>query len=1124
MDTSSDYRMTSWLERVRDRYGDDRVWRMVSLSHGIGEDNRFFDVPENISETLLEQKRVLELKLLLSCLPSLRRITIKCSGSLYSAVCIVVGHFLSTSSTLESLEFETCFPLSDLALRALSDGLLQTTCLTSLTVGHSYRRSNTAGLVHVLIRAFSGDAQNTSLERVVMADVDLSKTGRALSVLLSSSSRTLKSIGINLNWRNVEQGTVDAIQELAEGLQHPVDASRKVELFLNYHDWKNTEDIEKRIFDCLKFWREAGKYIPSQTTLLMYNGGLMARFLRTLNECNNCKGLRLRVNWIGEDEKRLSRPDFLLLCEWIQSDEFVELLYMSTHKYLNKGWKENIYLEEVKLPPKWRSEGKDALVKEALRRNKAQATYYSILQSAGLPFEEAKVGRIFLCGEPFAGKTRLRASMIGKGRAWKFLERMGVKRTKGIDVELLRDDEKMQVYQDTLNLLEKPCCMDAQNKKEVQPFVEDIFNLFSRMLQTETPQAPKVSRLVPEILDLQKEKDQRPVWQVEKFYAFLSDRLKSHNLGCFVPTLESERKTLRAMSQYLHDVGSIFLLPDTQLVVTDINWLTNKFLGRLISEGHGFEATTQILRNLSSPEGFVSRYALEDTLRRMSSKKEKLDTSTMIQVLRHSFFDFFCVSSISVRFRKELMDRGVINNTTYKCQLDLIRLDWDGYFFIIENDGVVGDHVDILMRFSKSENQQHAISFVKKEILEKFRLFCASPEGCRGVTLATAIIRPDCVKMLTPRMNRENHVVLEGDLKEKLRKAVMQKSRQGEITWSIADESEKGLVDCKQHWPSCTGLPKCSQQAVELLQAEDVEEILKPVRQGKEIRLQRLKSAWEQVDNYLKGGTSEVDMGGLRKNDTPSTLTDQERRLVDTITDSIKEDGRTTRSQIQQEVRGLHRHLEEVHVLLSRQISTLGKEIHSVMLASATKIDDMMGDTAALADAEFPRRPFITVNDVGVGAKIKGFLQVGTPIRLHFMCESYWEPHVVDEQAGLELVVDEKDKEWLRRIIGSSLRVFWFLLKAGLQIGLAAGSALPELDSSLALESGLVVGEMTLKNLESWKSLPVTEQTEMTEEVCRILRVQLSKINVVDIFELQRVKYCPEIVKVEESYAWLCDR
>ncbi|KAL3692505.1 hypothetical protein R1sor_006156 [Riccia sorocarpa] len=1112
--------------------------------------------------------------------------------------------------------------------------------------------------------------------------------------------------------------------------------SREVELGVGYDSLGNTEDTGKRIFKCLNFWMEAGKYIPTQKTLLSFSlGGSLEWFLRTVNEYKNLKGLKLSIDWAGSP---LSRPDFSHLCERIHSNELVEslMVYSNSRKTLDgkpsttrtpdqEGWthlfqclrhkrrlkklefehvlegdecfrglmnllQENIYLEEVELPSAWRFQGKDALVKEALRRNKAQATYFSILHSAGLPFGEARAGRIFLCGEPFAGKTQLRASMIGttgkKSRGMKQLLKLGklvgLERTKGIDVELLRDDEKMQItiwdfggqeifwalqslllpaitqpcvfvvvfspmkddqrhlkddpeeafrneleswlrfisssypitgtflpevlvvishrdlmkkrklegschwaskimkdlrkeYQRALKLHEDFYYIDAHDEKEVQPFVEENFRLFSSMLQTTTPQAPVVcSGLIPEILNLQKEKDHQPVWQFEKFYRFLSNRLKPQAAGCFDPTIGSEREILKAMSLYLHDVGSIFLLADSELVVIDINWLTHKFLGRLIREGHDFQPKTQILQESSSQDpgqdGFVSEFYLEKALRSVSSKKSKLDLSTMIQVLvsldlcykvegtggkfftptivgrqrvfhkslswltvdspdwQHVGYRLLCENRntasltsfvfprFQIHFRKVLMERwrGVINDKTYICQRDVIRFDWNGYFVIIENDGVAGEHVDILVRFSKSKPRQAALSFVKEQILEKFRLFCASLEGCRGVTLATAIIRTDCVRTLTPQKYREDQVIREGLLKENLRDAVLEKSRQAEVAWSTADESVESLLDYEHIWPPvlCTCLLKCSQRAVELLEEKDVQEILEPLYQSKTVRLESLTDAWEQVDGYLskgrRGDASDVDIGGSRRNDEPFILADRDRRLVEVI---------------QREVKGIHQHLDEVHESLSKQLFIFDKKIHSLLLASATKIDEMMGDTAAMADAKFPRRPFITVSDVGVGEKIKGFLQVGTPVQLHFLCESYLGPHVVDDQAGLKLVIGDKDKEWLRRIVGVSLKVFWFLLKAGLQVGLAAGNALPEIDSSLGLKSGLVVGQVTVEKLQELKSLPVIEGTEMTEEVWRILRGQLSNIYIPETFKLQQVKYYPGRVKVEESCAWLCD-
>ncbi|KAL3679272.1 hypothetical protein R1sor_022228 [Riccia sorocarpa] len=127
----------------------------------------------------------------------------------------------------------------------------------------------------------------------------------------------------------------------------------------------------------------------------------------------------------------------------------------------------NIYVEEVHVlgdKSEWPSdaEGKKVLVSEALRRNREQAAYFSTLRDAKLAFEEAKAARVFLCGNPHAGKTTLRITMMKtrhkESRIVKYFTRklgsakkarsgrgLPLKRTKGVDVELLRDDNQMQV-------------------------------------------------------------------------------------------------------------------------------------------------------------------------------------------------------------------------------------------------------------------------------------------------------------------------------------------------------------------------------------------------------------------------------------------------------------------------------------------------------------------------------------------------------------------------------------------------------------------------------------------------------------------------------------------------------
>ncbi|OAE32963.1 hypothetical protein AXG93_673s1400 [Marchantia polymorpha subsp. ruderalis] len=60
----------------------------------------------------------------------------------------------------------------------------------------------------------------------------------------------------------------------------------------------------------------------------------------------------------------------------------------------------------------WAEDGKAALIQQALRENQNRAGYMSVFREARLTFGDAKAGRLFLCGSPRAGKTRLRQTLM----------------------------------------------------------------------------------------------------------------------------------------------------------------------------------------------------------------------------------------------------------------------------------------------------------------------------------------------------------------------------------------------------------------------------------------------------------------------------------------------------------------------------------------------------------------------------------------------------------------------------------------------------------------------------------------------------------------------------------------
>ncbi|BFI28666.1 hypothetical protein MPTK2_3g01435 [Marchantia polymorpha subsp. ruderalis] len=113
----------------------------------------------------------------------------------------------------------------------------------------------------------------------------------------------------------------------------------------------------------------------------------------------------------------------------------------------------NLTLEEIDLPKTgwarygWAREGKAALIEAALKQNRERAVYMSVFTEAKLQLGDAKAGRLFLCGSPRAGKTQLRRTLmkIIQDKSWfgEILEDLS--RTKGIEVEFLQNDDKMQI-------------------------------------------------------------------------------------------------------------------------------------------------------------------------------------------------------------------------------------------------------------------------------------------------------------------------------------------------------------------------------------------------------------------------------------------------------------------------------------------------------------------------------------------------------------------------------------------------------------------------------------------------------------------------------------------------------
>ncbi|BFI43058.1 hypothetical protein MPTK2_8g14550 [Marchantia polymorpha subsp. ruderalis] len=111
----------------------------------------------------------------------------------------------------------------------------------------------------------------------------------------------------------------------------------------------------------------------------------------------------------------------------------------------------NLALQEIDVSrTSWATDGKAALIQDALQQNKERAIYMSVFREANLTFGDANAGRLFLCGSPRAGKTQLRKTLMRINHSWLHRSNMFSRwevlwRTKGIEVEFLPKNDEMQI-------------------------------------------------------------------------------------------------------------------------------------------------------------------------------------------------------------------------------------------------------------------------------------------------------------------------------------------------------------------------------------------------------------------------------------------------------------------------------------------------------------------------------------------------------------------------------------------------------------------------------------------------------------------------------------------------------
>ncbi|KAG6550361.1 hypothetical protein Mapa_008324 [Marchantia paleacea] len=305
------------------------------------------------------------------------------------------------------------------------------------------------------------------------------------------------------------------------------------------------------------------------------------------------------------------------------------------------------------------------------------------------------------------------------------------------------------------------------------------------------------------------------------------------------------------------------------------------------------------------------------------------------------------------------------------------------------------------------------------------------------------------------------------------------------------------LLNYEHSWAPIPGYSLSAfERAKDLLSESDVEAVVNEIQQQRSQQLESLQEGLSSVNNDLAQSDSESEKGvgnlslAQIKKWRPAS-TSRLSRASSTV------ENRSTRlvlsklNQLGEKVDGLDDRLRAVESIMQRvemkmgQILSLQHELQSTLRAFMSSVDRSIGYSESLQQARTPKRPYITVDDVGSLSRITAALRFGRAVRLHLMCESETGIHIVKDQEGLELRLDQENRGWLGNISKISCKFVYYVVKAGLHVTLGLGQALPEFGNletavplsaaSVALESisrddcvALTKGEESMTLNEAW--------------------------------------------------------
>ncbi|KAI3496860.1 hypothetical protein L1887_39238 [Cichorium endivia] len=608
--------------------------------------------------------------------------------------------------------------------------------------------------------------------------------------------------------------------------------------------------------------------------------------------------------------------------------------------------------------------------------------------------------------------------------------------------------------------------IDARSSASVSKLTHHIRKTTKTVLQ----KVPKVYELCNDLTkllsDWRSENHEKPAMKWKEFSDLCQIRVPSLRVQSRNNQILNKMETRRkAVATCLHRIGEVIYFEELGFLILDFQWFCGEVIGQIIKK---------LTSNEQSYGGFVSRKEFEKILKGSLHSQilgtgsrifENLDASDLVNMMiklefcykqdpydheslllipflleesrtrtpkwesitsdsvfvgrhlechdsSHMFLTPGFFARLQVHLHNKIIGLKSHHGATYNLEKFLILININGVHIRIELGGQLGYYVDVLACSTKNLT----------ETLKLFRelIYPAIQSLCNGVTLTENILRPECVKNLTPPRHRKTQFVPLAQLKQALLSVPADGMYDYQHTWTPVYES--GRVVLKPGFDF----------ARDLLSDDDFREVLhRRYHDLYDLAMELQVPTENNSDESNRHETGKIDpsFAGIAKG-------------VEEVIQRLK--------IIEQEIRDLKQEIQGLRYYEHRLLTELHRKVNFLANYSVQIEERKVPNMFYFVRTENYSRRLVTNMFSGM-----------TALRLHMLCEFRGEMHVVEDQIGCEMMqIDNLAVKSLAPYMKGFMKLLTFALKIGAHIAAGMGEMIPDLSKEVAHLAGnpLILG------------------------------------------------------------------